>query len=106
MMLEREFKVGDRVCSFRGKTGVVVRLSHPSIPELRVVIVQWDDGLKAGISESQVWHEGATPKFDYMKHQAQLEHEQALKLNHINVAAPLKPAPSHQTPSGILIGLY
>lgn len=80
MTLEREFKVGDRVCSFRGKKGVVVGLNKPAFPELNIVFVKWDGDIETGISESQVWHEGATPKFDYMAHQAKLEHEQKLIL--------------------------
>lgn len=79
MTVEREYKVGDRICTFNDK-GVVVKLNKPFHPDLNLVVVKWDNGSEAGISESQVWHEGGTPKFDYMRHQAKLEHEERLRL--------------------------
>ncbi len=77
MTLKREFKVGDRVCSFGSKKGTVVKINgHAKIAELYTVSVDWDNPLHNRVrnvnAASSLWLDGQPAKESY--------HEKLLRL--------------------------
>lgn len=80
MVVEHEFKVGNRVCTFWQRIGTVLSINGNSgIAELFTVTVKWDDGKVTTQCATNLWVEGQSPKFHYALEAAHLEHDDRLK---------------------------